>query len=360
MGGYLETINLTKSFGANTVVKQLSLTIERGEIFSLLGGSGCGKSTLLRMLAGFETPTSGGIRIEGVEIGVMPPYSRPMNMMFQSYALFPHLNVFDNIAFGLRREGRSRQQITQRVGELLELVQLQGYELRKPSQLSGGQQQRVALARSLARKPAVLLLDEPLGALDKKLRERTQFELTKIIKQIGVTCLMVTHDQEEAMTMSHRIGVMKDGVLLQVGTPTDIYKHPRSLYVADFIGSVNLIEGSIIEVGDKQIIVSTAEGAFNCKADHGHSKSQHVLLGLRPESILINHSQTSDGVNRVRARITESAYIGTHTIIMAQTTNGLIFKVNRSNENEMYLGALNVGDEITLSWTPEATLVLTS
>ena len=241
--GFLSTQNLVKRFGDFTAVNDVSLSVRKGEIFALLGSSGCGKSTLLRMLAGFETPSSGNILLGGQDIGALPPYERPLNMMFQSYALFPHLTVAQNIAFGLQREGLPKAQITARVDEMLALVQLQNYASRKPQQLSGGQQQRVALARSLAKKPQLLLLDEPLGALDKKLRERTQFELVNIIEAVGVTVVMVTHDQEEAMTMASRIAVMSEGRVLQVGTPREVYEYPNCRFVADFIGNVNLLDG---------------------------------------------------------------------------------------------------------------------
>ena len=238
--GFLCTDRLVKRFDAVAAVDDVSLAIRKGEIFALLGPSGCGKSTLLRMLAGFEAPSAGDVLLDGVNIASMPPYERPINMMFQSYALFPHLSVWDNIAFGLRREGLPKAEISERVEGMLRLVQLTAFAKRKPHQLSGGQQQRVALARSLAKRPQLLLLDEPLGALDKKLREQTQFELVNIIESVGVTCVMVTHDQEEAMTMASRIAVMRQGKVLQVGTPREIYEQPNCRFVADFIGNVNL------------------------------------------------------------------------------------------------------------------------
>ena len=238
--------NLIKDFGDNRVVNNVSVAINKGEIFALLGSSGCGKSTLLRMLAGFETPTSGEILLNGKNIVAEAPYHRPINMMFQSYALFPHLTVWDNIAFGLRREGLAKEEIADRVEKMLALVQLQSFGKRKPYQLSGGQQQRVALARSLAKRPQLLLLDEPLAALDKKLRERTQLELVNIIEQVGVTCVMVTHDQEEAMAMASRIAVMSEGEILQIGNPGDVYETPNCRFVADFIGSVNIFKGAVV------------------------------------------------------------------------------------------------------------------
>ena len=242
---YLVTEKLVKRFDEALAVDEVSLSIAKGEIFALLGSSGCGKSTLLRMLAGFEVPTAGRILLGGQDVAKFRPYDRPINMMFQSYALFPHLDIWENVAFGLKREGLPKDQIKQRVGEMLDLVQLGALAKRKPHQLSGGQQQRVALARSLAKRPTLLLLDEPLGALDKKLREQTQFELVNIIEKVGVTCVMVTHDQEEAMTMANRIAVMSKGRVLQVGSPEEVYEYPCNRFVADFIGTANLFDGKL-------------------------------------------------------------------------------------------------------------------
>ena len=259
-GGFLRTDQLVKRFDGVAAVDEVSLAIRRGEIFALLGSSGCGKSTLLRMLAGFEKPSSGAVFLDGVDISSFPPYERPINMMFQSYALFPHLTIWDNIAFGLKREGMPKAQTAARVQEMLQLVQLEAFAKRKPHQLSGGQQQRVALARSLAKKPQLLLLDEPLGALDKKLRERTQFELVNILESVGVTCVMVTHDQEEAMAMASRIAVMSHGRVLQVGTPKEIYEHPNCRVVADFIGNLNLMEGQVSLDEADRCEVTTGQG----------------------------------------------------------------------------------------------------
>ena len=276
---FLQIQDVVKDFDGFIAVDNVSLDIAKGEIFALLGSSGCGKSTLLRMLAGFETPTSGRIVLDGVELGSMPPYQRPMNMMFQSYALFPHLSVWDNIAFGLKREGLPKERIAERVEAMLKLVQLGKYAKRKPHQLSGGQQQRVALARSLAKQPQLLLLDEPLGALDKKLREETQIELVNIIESVGVTCVMVTHDQEEAMTMAGRIAVMSEGRFLQVGAPGDIYETPATRFVADFIGNVNLMDGTLdVDEADHCII-----GSADCRHYVGHGLSLiHISEPTRP------------------------------------------------------------------------------
>ena len=282
---FLHIDHLTKDFDGYKAVNDVSLDIAKGEIFALLGSSGCGKSTLLRMLAGFETPTAGRIVLAGQDLAALPPYQRPMNMMFQSYALFPHLTVWDNIAFGLRRDGLPKDQVADRVEAMLKLVQLGKFAKRKPHQLSGGQQQRVALARSLAKQPQLLLLDEPLGALDKKLREETQIELVNIIEQVGVTCVMVTHDQEEAMTMASRIAIMSEGRFLQVGAPSEIYETPATRFVADFIGNVNLMDGTSRSTSPTTCII----GCADCRHYVGHgitgNEGMAVTVALRPEKI---------------------------------------------------------------------------
>ena len=270
---FLQIQNVVKDFDGHRAVDNVSIDIAKGEVFALLGSSGCGKTTLLRMLAGFETPTSGTITLDGQDLAGLPPYARPMNMMFQSYALFPHLTVADNIAFGLKRDGLPAAEIAARVEAMLKLVQLGAYAKRKPHQLSGGQQQRVALARSLAKKPQLLLLDEPLGALDKKLREETQMELANIIEDVGVTCVMVTHDQEEAMTMASRIAVMSQGRFLQVGAPAEIYETPTSRFVADFIGNVNLMDGKLVEDEADHVIVDCGDlRALGRPRHHRHAR----------------------------------------------------------------------------------------
>ena len=244
---YIQIEGITKSYDDVTPVKDISLSVYKGELFSLLGRSGCGKTTLLRILAGFEKPTSGRVLIDGIDVTNWPAYKRPVNMMFQSYALFPHMTVYQNIAFGLKHDGLGKSAIDERIKEALSLVQLSGYEYRKPHQLSGGQKQRVALARSLAKRPKLLILDEPLAALDKKLREQTQFELVNIQEKVGITFILVTHDQEEAMTMSTRMAIMDEGKIRQIGIPHDIYEFPNSRYVAEFVGSINLFEGIVVE-----------------------------------------------------------------------------------------------------------------
>src|SRR5438309_3032871 len=266
---YVRMANLTKKFGDFTAVDAVSLDIRRGEIFCLLGGSGSGKTTLLRMLAGFERPSGGAIHIDGEDMSAIPPYERPVNMMFQSYALFPHMSVERNIAFGLEQEGLQRAEIRRQVGDILDIVKMGGFGSRKPHQLSGGQRQRVALARALVKRPKLLLLDEPLAALDRKLREHTQFELIGIQQQLGVTFVVVTHDQEEAMTLSTRMGVMNHGQIVQVGTPTDIYEFPATRFVADFIGSVNMFEGKLIEDEPDFVRIRSGELGGVIYVNHG-------------------------------------------------------------------------------------------
>jgi putrescine transport system ATP-binding protein len=303
--GYLVTDKLVKRFDDATAVDEVSLTIAQGEIFALLGSSGCGKSTLLRMLAGFEKPTSGRILLGGQDVANFPPYDRPINMMFQSYALFPHLDIWENIAFGLKREGLPKDEVRRRTGEMLDLVQLGSFAKRKPHQLSGGQQQRVALARSLAKRPKLLLLDEPLGALDKKLREQTQFELVNIIEKVGVTCVMVTHDQEEAMTMANRIAVMSKGRVLQVGSPEEVYEHPANRFVADFIGNVNLFEGKLsVDEPDR---CAVATGVGEVRVGHGVSGALHmpVAIAVRPEKIGISKTRPDRDHNVFSGKVKE-------------------------------------------------------
>jgi putrescine transport system ATP-binding protein len=330
---YVRIDHVTKRFGSFEAVNQVSLDIEKGEIFCLLGGSGCGKTTLLRMLAGFEEPTEGAIYIDGVDVTSVPPYERPVNMMFQSYALFPHMTVAQNVAFGLRQDGVSKSDALLKVREMLAMVQLEGYESRKPHQLSGGQRQRVALARALVKRPKLLLLDEPLGALDKKLRERTQFELVNLQEKLGVTFVIVTHDQEEAMTLASRIGVMRSGKILQVGSPTDIYEFPNSRYVADFIGSVNLFDGQLtVDEPDHCRIHCEALG-LEVHIDHGVSSAPDALVtvALRPEKIRLSREQPGQVENCVQSRVTGVAYLGDSTRFLIQLDNGTQVQVTRPN-----------------------------
>ncbi len=311
---FLVINNLVKEFDGSKAVNNVSISINKGEIFALLGSSGCGKSTLLRMLSGFERPTSGEILLGGQDIVELPPYRRPINMMFQSYALFPHLSVWDNVAFGLRRDGLPKSVVDERVQEMLELVQLREYGKRKPHQLSGGQQQRVALARSLAKRPQLLLLDEPLGALDKKLRERTQIELVNILGTVGVTCVMVTHDQEEAMSMASRIAIMSAGNILQIGKPDEIYETPNCRFVADFIGNINMFNGVVTVDEPDHVIVDSAE----CQHFVGHGITgtigMPVSVGIRPEKISVGFLKEAVATNCVQGKIIELAYMGSYTI----------------------------------------------
>jgi putrescine transport system ATP-binding protein len=311
------------------------------------------------MLAGFETPTSGRIVLNGVDLADLPPYQRPMNMMFQSYALFPHLSVWENIAFGLKREGLPKERITERVEAMLKLVQLGKYAQRKPHQLSGGQQQRVALARSLAKQPQMLLLDEPLGALDKKLREETQIELVNIIEQVGVTCVMVTHDQEEAMTMASRIAIMSEGRFLQVGAPGDIYETPATRFVADFIGNVNLMDGTLdVDEVDHCVI-----GCADCKHYVGHgitgSAGMAVTVALRPEKIALTREQPAGEFNQARGTVKEMAYFGSFTVFHLVLGSGAMLKVSMANTQRHREGALTWGDEVWAHWSDSAHVVLT-
>ncbi len=356
---YLETDQLVKRFDGVAAVEGVSLSINKGEIFALLGSSGCGKSTLLRMLAGFEEPTSGRILLSGQDIAALQPYERPVNMMFQSYALFPHLTVWDNIAFGLKREGMPKAQIAQRVDEMLSLVQLQDFAKRKPHQLSGGQQQRVALARSLAKKPQLLLLDEPLGALDKKLRERTQFELVNILESVGVTCVMVTHDQEEAMAMASRIAVMSQGRVLQVGTPKEIYEYPNCRFVADFIGNVNLWEGTLAFDAADRCEVQTVHGVVH--VGHGISGTQGMAcaVAIRPEKITISKTRPTVSVNLFAGTVKEIAYFGSYNTFIVDLPGSGTVKILEANTSRYDGGDITWNDPVFFWFDETAPVVLT-
>jgi len=352
--------NLTKVYdGSVKAVDDVSLTVAKGEIFGLLGSSGCGKSTLLRMLAGFEVPTNGKIFLAGEDITNLPPYQRPINMMFQSYALFPHLSVWENIAFGLRRDGMPKDKIVERVESLLKLVQLGKFAKRKPHQLSGGQQQRVALARSLAKQPKLLLLDEPLGALDKKLRESTQLELVNIIEEVGVTCVLVTHDQEEAMTISSRIAVMSEGKFLQVGTPDEIYETPNSRLIADFIGNVNIFEGVVDEDLPDHVTVKCPE----CTHYVGHgitgSSGMSVGVALRPEKIILSRTKPEGKYNWCEGEVTDIAYFGAHTTYHLKLATGMVLKVQQQNRTRNLESSFTWGDRAFAQWDDLAMIVLT-
>ena len=365
---FLQIRRVVKKFDDVFAVDEVSLDVRQGEIFALLGSSGCGKSTLLRMLAGFEVPTSGQILLAGQDIVGLAPYERPINMMFQSYALFPHLTVWDNIAFGLRRDHMPKDEMNERVAQMLDLVQLKAYAKRKPHQLSGGQQQRVALARSLAKRPQLLLLDEPLGALDAKLRQQTQLELVRIIEQVGVTCVMVTHDQEEAMTMATRIGVMSEGKILQIGQPADIYETPNCRFVADFIGSVNLFKGQVEVDEPDHVVIATAE----CKhyVSHGitGTAGMDVHVAIRPEKMTIQTTPVLDseretpaevGYNMAHGVIEDLAYLGSLTTYHVKLDGGSVVKVTHTNAARHSAAQLTWGDRVVVWWCGSDVVVLT-
>ncbi len=356
--------NVSKKFGDVLAVNDVSLDIYKSELFCLLGGSGSGKSTLLRMLAGFETPTSGTIEIDGQDMTEVPPYNRPVNMMFQSYALFPHMTVEQNIAYGLKRDGLPRAEINARVEELLALVKLQDYGKRKPHQLSGGQRQRVALARALAKRPKLLLLDEPLGALDKKLREETQFELVKIQESLGVTFIVVTHDQEEAMTLATRIGVMNQGEIVMVGEPTDIYEFPNSRFVAGFIGSVNMVEGIVTEDEPDHVRIRSAELGCDIYVGHGVDCAPDQILwwAIRPEKMALSREKPEgiNGANVTAGVVEEIAYLGDISVYQVLLESGKRLRVSQTNSVRGNPDAITWEEKVYVSWGADAGSVLTS
>ncbi len=326
---YLQIQGIVKTFGDNYAVDDIDLNIEKNEIFALLGSSGCGKSTLLRMLAGMETPTSGKIILDGQDITHLAPYDRPINMMFQSYALFPHMTVEQNIAFGLKQDKMSKDEIKARVEEMLKLVQMSKYAKRKPHQLSGGQQQRIALARSLAKRPKLMLLDEPLGALDKKLRQQTQLELVNTLEQVGVTCMMVTHDQEEAMTMATRVAIMAEGQLKQVGTPSEVYDFPNSRFTAEFIGETNIIEGYVSEYETDYVDIKSEEFPNPLRLGHGITgpEEAEIALSIRPENVMLSKTAPKNAeFNWAEGTVKEIAYLGSFAVYHIKLSTGKIIK----------------------------------
>ncbi len=357
--------NITKKYGDFTAVKNLNLDIYEREFFSLLGPSGCGKTTLMRMLAGFEEPTEGRIFLQGHDISGVPPYRRPTNMMFQSYALFPHMTVEKNIAFGLEQDKLAKGEIDARVQEMLKLVKLEEFAKRKPGQLSGGQRQRVALARSLAKRPKVLLLDEPLGALDRKLREETQFELMDIQHTLGLTFLIVTHDQEEAMTVSDRIAVMDKGMIVQVDTPAAIYEAPNSRYVADFIGDINIMEGTVVSssVGQKSppVVTLDCDGVqVAVEQECSASAGERVTFAIRPEKVRINPDQPDDvSVNAVHGEVWDIGYLGDFSVFLVSLADGRIVRAAQANIFRLVDRPITFGDMVWLTWPRDAGLVLT-
>jgi putrescine transport system ATP-binding protein len=349
---------VTKRFGSFTAVDNVSLDIGRGAFFALLGPSGCGKTTLLRMLAGFETPEQGEILLDGESVVAVPPYERPVNMMFQSYALFPHLTVAGNIAFGLRQEGWTKPAIAARVAEMLALVKLEQFGHRKPHQLSGGQRQRVALARALAKSPKVFLLDEPLGALDKKLRDETQFELMALQQRLGLTFIIVTHDQEEAMTMADRIGVMHAGKLVQVGTPAEIYEDPKTRWVAEFIGEVNLFEGPVSGHQGGLASIDTRAGRLVVTRKDGFDDGQTVSVAVRPEKLEIAREPVANAVNMLHGHVVDIAYLGDLSVYKVRDQHGMIVKASVANKDRRAASLLHRGDEAWLTFAPEAGVLL--
>ncbi|MEP9371952.1 ABC transporter ATP-binding protein [Mesorhizobium sp. KR1-2] len=351
---------ITKRFGATVAVDKIDLDIQRSELFCLLGGSGSGKSTLLRMLAGFEEPSEGRILIDGQDMTGVPPYERPVNMMFQSYALFPHMSVADNVAYGLRRGGVSRAETRQRVADMLDMVKMGAFAQRKPHQLSGGQRQRVALARSLVKQPKLLLLDEPLGALDKKLREETQFELMKIQSQLGTTFIVVTHDQDEAMTLASRMGVMSDGRLVQVGGPRDLYEFPANRLVAQFIGAVNLFDGVVIEDEPGHARMRCDEAGCVIHVSHGITGTlgQTVHLAIRPEKINLSHDRPDAEENVAPGTIDEVAYLGNLSVYQVRLDTGRVIHVTLPNLDRHEGAIFEAGDAIHCSWGAASAVVL--
>jgi len=363
-GDILDLQGVTRRFGDVTAVDSVDLTVRRGELFSLLGGSGCGKSTLLRMIAGLETPDSGRLFIDGQDMTNVPPYERPVNMVFQSYALFPHMTVTQNVAYGLRQEGMARGEREDRVHEVLRLVDMQDLAGRKPDQLSGGQRQRVALARGLAKRPRILLLDEPLGALDRKLRERTQFELVNLQEQIGTTFILVTHDQEEAMTMSDRIAVMRAGRIQQIGTPRQVYEYPNSRYVADFVGTANLLTGEVVANTDgiARIRIADTGTLVHVSAAAPVAPGDQVTAMVRPEKLraTADLNAVSGEANLLSGVVEDIAYLGDMSIYHVQVSGGPRIQVAQANRRHTGEAPVTWGDTIHLSWHPDDGVVLTA
>jgi putrescine transport system ATP-binding protein len=351
---------VSKSFDAVPVVQDIDLAIERGEFFSLLGASGCGKTTLLRLLAGFERPDSGSIAIDGIDMGGVPPYRRPVNMMFQSYALFPHMSVADNVAFGLKQDRLPREEISRRTRDIIELVQMTGYERRKPDELSGGQRQRVALARAIVRQPKLLLLDEPLAALDRKLREETRLELVSIQARIGITFVMVTHDQEEAMTMSGRIAVMKEGRIEQIGSPREIYEYPANRFVADFIGTANMFEGVLAADASGRLRLAVA--GLGMALDLGDSgdltAGAAAALMIRPEKLLLTREHPHEASNLLQGVVRDIAYLGNLSVYHVDIGGAKPMQAAVANLRHGSAAGIAAGDAVFLAWHPADAVLL--
>ncbi len=359
---FIRIESVTKKFSDFIAVNNVSLDIYKGELFALLGGSGCGKTTLLRILAGFESPTEGRVWIDGQDMTSVPPYERPVNMMFQSYALFPHMTVEQNVGYGLKHEKLTDVQRKDRVKQMLDLVQLSQFAGRKPHQLSGGQRQRVALARALSKQPKVLLLDEPLGALDKKLREHTQFEIMNIQEKTGITFVVVTHDQEEAMTLSTRIAVMDKGVIRQTGTPTEVYEFPKTKFVADFIGSINQFAGTVKSVTKDKATIACADwgGEITVNRDASVDVGQNVSVAVRPEKISISKKPLAKGLNAVEGKVIDLGYFGKDSLYRVKLPSSALIRVNRVNDQRGHETerVAQWEDQVWLSFEPSAAILL--
>ncbi len=353
--GFLQVQSVSKKFGSDTVVSDLNLSIRRQEFFALLGSSGCGKSTLLRIMAGLETPTQGRILLDGQDITDVPAHERPVNMMFQSYALFPHMNVTANIAYGLKREGRAKSEITERVAEVLDLVQMHSHARHMPAQLSGGQQQRVALARSLVKQPKLLLLDEPMSALDKQIRQKTQFELGSILYKVGVTCVMVTHDQEEAMTMADRLAVMSEGRIVQIGSPEQVYETPSTQFAAEFIGSTNVFAG-VLSDRRGQVVCADFEAPLDLGEMEQSAKiGQALRVSVRPERIRMQLAAPdikAPPVNAALGTVAQIGYMGSYTLFYVTLVSGRTLVVNVPREVMMgFERAPDYDDTVLVQWS---------
>ncbi|MCX8501441.1 MAG: ABC transporter ATP-binding protein [Alphaproteobacteria bacterium] len=356
--------NVSKQFGDFTAVDSINLNIYQGEMFALVGGSGCGKTTLLRMLAGFLDPTAGKVMIDGVDMNGVPPYERPVNMMFQSYALFPHMTVEKNIAYAIKLDKMEKEERKRRIDEALEMVQMSKFAHRKPHQLSGGQRQRVALARALIKRPKVLLLDEPLSALDKKLREATQFELMAIQHKIGITFIFVTHDQEEAMALSSRIAVLDKGQVIQVGTPSEIYEFPNSRFVAEFVGSTNMFEGTVVEDTPNQVVIDSpaANGLINVDDVGRYQIGQTVWVNVRPEKIKLSKKRPvkHEGLNVLEGTVSELGYRGNHVIYRVQAKSGKIIMVFAQSQARTEELDITWDDQVFVSWEANGCIIVNS
>tara|TARA_B100001964_G_scaffold63871_1_gene72714 strand:+ start:421 stop:1536 length:1116 start_codon:yes stop_codon:yes gene_type:complete len=358
---FIEIKGISKHFGDFVAVNKVNLKIFKGELFSILGASGSGKTTLLRVMAGLETPTEGSVIIDGIDMTQMPPYERPVNIMFQNYALFPHMTVFNNIAYGLKKERMPKKEIESKVAQILELVELSEYSQRKPDQLSGGQSQRVALARALVKQPKVLLLDEPMAALDKKLRQNTAFELVNIQDELGVTFIIVTHDQEEAMTLSDRIAVMEEGKFLQIGPPNEIYENPRSKFIADFVGNINMFAATILSKQTNKIVVNCPTLGGQHEIDFSGSIAddiESITLAIRPEKIMIDNQLSGSESNYIKGIVEDFGYFGNLSIYRVKTSDENIIQVSKQNRFRSER-VISWDDEVFLSWDSSNLLLLT-